>query len=191
MPANRSLTSYLAGYPPNLIEQVLLRIHDGSLGLVLLKRYPKAHGVRNDQALQDYVLEVKNKYLRSSLPLAQISYDNHIHVIHNALGTHASRFRVQGSRLKAKREIRIASIISRYAGGVLEMIVTHELALHVKVRDHDKAFYQLCCHIEPAYNQYEFDFRAYLCFLDESTQQNVTVEKHCGTTPLPFPGNRY
>jgi len=45
------------------------------------------------------------------------------------------------------------------------MIVVHELA-HLRVRDHDKAFYQLCLHMEPHYHQYEFDLRAYLSYRD-------------------------
>ena len=41
------------------------------------------------------------------------------------------------------------------------MIVVHELA-HLKEREHDKAFYQLCQHMEPDYHQLEFDLRLYL-----------------------------
>lgn len=41
------------------------------------------------------------------------------------------------------------------------MIVVHELA-HLKEHDHNKAFYQLCCHILPDYHQLEFDCRVYL-----------------------------
>ena len=44
------------------------------------------------------------------------------------------------------------------------MIVVHELA-HLKEREHDKAFYQLCQHMAPDYFQLEFDLRAYLCLL--------------------------
>ena len=47
----------------------------------------------------------------------------------------------------------------------LRMIVVHELA-HMKERDHDKAFYQLCQHMEPDYFQLEFDLRAYLSHLE-------------------------
>ena len=41
------------------------------------------------------------------------------------------------------------------------MIVVHELA-HLKEQQHDKAFYQLCRHMEPGYHQYELDLRLYL-----------------------------
>jgi predicted metal-dependent hydrolase len=37
----------------------------------------------------------------------------------------------------------------------------HELA-HLKERQHDKAFYALCQHMEPGYHQLEFDLRLWL-----------------------------
>jgi predicted metal-dependent hydrolase len=43
----------------------------------------------------------------------------------------------------------------------LKMILVHELA-HLKEREHTKAFYQLCTHMEPDYFQLEFDLRLYL-----------------------------
>ena len=46
----------------------------------------------------------------------------------------------------------------------LRMIVVHELA-HLREREHDKAFYQLCQHMEPRYHQLEFDLRVYLTWL--------------------------
>lgn len=45
------------------------------------------------------------------------------------------------------------------------MIAVHELA-HMKEREHGKAFYQLCRHMEPEYVQLEFDLRVYLTYLD-------------------------
>jgi predicted metal-dependent hydrolase len=45
------------------------------------------------------------------------------------------------------------------------MIVVHELA-HLKQREHDRAFYQLCHHMAPDYAQLEFDLRLYLTHLD-------------------------
>nr|WP_301280424.1 hypothetical protein [Chromobacterium subtsugae] len=32
----------------------------------------------------------------------------------------------------------------------------------MKERDHDRAFYQLCCHMLPDYHQLEFDLRLWL-----------------------------
>jgi predicted metal-dependent hydrolase len=45
----------------------------------------------------------------------------------------------------------------------------HELA-HMKEREHDKAFYQLCRHMDADYHQLEFDLRCYLCHLDANGQ---------------------
>jgi predicted metal-dependent hydrolase len=73
--------------------------------------------------------------------------------------------RVQGGQLKAKREIRIAGVFRTTPADFLKMIVVHELA-HLKERAHDKAFYQLCEHMEPDYHQLEFDLRVYLTWRD-------------------------
>jgi len=160
-----SLTACLGGYPPALVEQVAVLISDGRLGTRLLARYPQAHVVRNERSLQNYVVALKSRHLRSTPPLAKIVFDNHLHVIRNALGSHTAISRVQGSKLKAKREIRIAALFRVGPEAFLRMIVVHELA-HLRERAHDKAFYQLCCHMEPDYHQLEFDLRCYLCWLE-------------------------
>ncbi|MCC6513802.1 MAG: M48 family metallopeptidase, partial [Geothrix sp.] len=49
----------------------------------------------------------------------------------------------------------------------LKMILVHELA-HLKEREHNKAFYQLCTHMEPDYFQLEFDLRLYLTHREAS-----------------------
>lgn len=46
----------------------------------------------------------------------------------------------------------------------LRMIVVHELA-HLKEKEHSKPFYQLCEHMEPAYQQLEFDETSPLFFV--------------------------
>ena len=94
-----------------------------------------------------------------------MKYDNHLHVLRNALGTHTAVSRVQGRSLKAKREIRIASLFQDAPAAFLKMIVVHELA-HLKEREHDKAFYALCTHMEPDYHQLEFDTRLWLTALE-------------------------
>ena len=156
---------YLTGYSAGLLAQVQQGITDGSLGQGLLKRYPAAHEVRTDRALYDYVMALKNEYLRKAEPLSKVAFDNKLHVIRNALGTHTTVSRVQGSKLKSKREIRVASLFKAVPVEWLRMIVVHELA-HMKERDHDKAFYALCRHMEPEYHQFEFDLRLYLTHLD-------------------------
>jgi len=156
---------YLAGYAPELLARVQQRLDDGQLAPLLQQRYPQGHEVRTDRALYDFVGALKAQYLRKSEPLAKVAYDNKLHVIRNALGTHTSISRTQGGKLKAKREIRIASLFREVPPEWLRMIVVHELA-HLKERAHDKAFYALCTHMEPAYHQFEFDLRLYLTYLD-------------------------
>jgi len=161
----KSSPNYLAGYPVSLAEQVRHLIETGGLAERLLRRYPRAHAVRTDRALYDYVQEIKGAYLRNAGQLSKVAFDARLHVIEHALGTHTSISRVQGTRLKAKREIRVAAVFRDVPPDFLRMIVVHELA-HMKERAHDKAFYQLCCHMEPDYHQLEFDLRAYLSYLD-------------------------
>lgn len=156
---------YLGAYPAALRAQVEQLMAQGRLGDWLLKRYGAVHGIRTDRALYDYVSGLKSAFLRNAEPLAKVAFDNKLHVIRNALGTHTTISRVQGSRLKAKREIRVASLFKEVPIEWLCMIVVHELA-HTKEREHDKAFYQLCTHMEPDYHQLEFDLRLYLTHLE-------------------------
>lgn len=158
---------YLSGYPDSLKVQVQELLQQDKLGDMLLKKYRRAHGVRTDKALYDYVMGLKNEFLRSSEPLSKIAFDNKLHVISHALGTHTTVSRVQGNKLKAKREIRVASMFKEVPDEFLRMITVHELA-HIKEKGHDKAFYKLCTHMEPQYHQYEFDLRVYLTHMDSA-----------------------
>jgi len=99
-----------------------------------------------------------------------------IHVIQHALGLHTTISRVQGSKLKTKHEIRIATMFKEVPLEFLRMIAVHELA-HVKEKQHDKAFYKLCAYMEPNYHQYEFDLRLYLTELDLSGKRLWGAEK--------------
>jgi len=157
---------YLQGYPQGLLDDVAGLLQSGQLGPRLQRRYRNTHMVRTDRALYDYVMDLKSRYLRGADPLSKIAYDNKLHVIAHALGTHTAVSRVQGGKLKAKREIRIASLFKEVPAEFLRMIVVHELA-HLKEKGHDKAFYQLCTYMEPDYHQLEFDLRLYLTHLDE------------------------
>lgn len=160
----RPAVNYLAGYPPPLVEEVRRLIAADRLGALLREKYPHAHAVRTDRALYDYVDEIKRAYLRKAAPLARVGFDNTLHVLEQALGTHTRIARVQGARLKTKREIRIASLFKATPPEFLRMIVVHELA-HLKGGAHDKDFYLLCRHMEADYHQLEFDLRAYLMHL--------------------------
>ena len=156
---------YLAGYPAHLVTQVGACLDDGSLGERLCRRYPAPHAVRNDGALYDYVSELKASHLKNAAPLSKVAWDGKLASIHNALGTHTRVARVQGGKLRTKREIRIANLFREAPPEFLRMIVVHELA-HLKEPGHDKAFYQLCSRIEPGYHQFEFDVRAWLCWVE-------------------------
>jgi len=161
----RTSTDYLAGYSPALVAQVRQLIDQDELAGRLLHKYPQAHDVRTDKALYDYVQELKNAHMRSAGPLGKVAFDGKLHVVHNALGTHTTVSRVQGSKLRSKREIRIATVFREMPEAFLRMIAVHELA-HLREREHNKAFYQLCLHMEPDYRQLEFDLRVYLTHLE-------------------------
>ncbi len=152
---------YLQGYAPELLAQVQALVDAGRLAQTVAQRHPEAHAVRSERALYDYVTEMKSRHLRSAPPLAKVAWDPKLHVVRNALGTHSTVARVQGGQLKAKREIRIATLFKDAPADFLRMIVVHELA-HLKEREHDKAFYALCLHMEPDYHQLEFDLRLWL-----------------------------
>jgi predicted metal-dependent hydrolase len=156
---------YLAGYPLHLQAQVRELIGQNRLGAMLAEKYGQAHAVRSDGQLYDYVQELKDRHLKKSAPLSKVIYDAKLQVMKHALGTHTAVSRVQGSKLKASREIRIASVFRDAPAEFLRMIVVHELA-HLKEIEHNKSFYQLCAHIEPGYHQLELDVRLYLTHLE-------------------------
>ena len=157
--------NYLAGYPAELADEVLGLIEQNRLAELLLQKYPLAHEVRTDKALYDFAQALKNEHLRNAGQLSLVCFDSRLQVIRQALGTHTRIARVQGTKLKAKREIRVAAVFREMPPQFLHMIVVHELA-HLKESAHDKAFYQLCRHMAPDYHQLEFDLRCYLCYLD-------------------------
>ncbi len=156
---------YLAGYSENVTGQVQQLIEQQKLGKLLLKKYPQCHEFKTDKALYSYTVDLKNQYMRQSNPLSKVIYDDKLDVIHQALGLHTFISRVQGGNLKAKHEIRIASVFKHAPLAFLNMIVVHELA-HLREKQHNKAFYQLCQHMEADYHQLEFDTRLYLTHLD-------------------------
>ena len=157
--------NYLAGYPPHVLERVRALIAQGRLGAMLDEKYGEAHAVRSNAQLYDYVQEMKERHLRRSVPLGKVLYYDRLQAVKDALGTHTAISRVQGSRLKASREIRIATVFRDAPAEFLKMIVVHELA-HLKEAEHDRAFYRLCTHMEPDYHQLEFDMRLYLTHRD-------------------------
>lgn len=158
---------YLRGYPEDTRAQIGQMLQDNRVGDWLLRKYPQSHGLRTDRALYDQVQTLKAQFLKGADPLSKVAYDSKLQVVQNALGTHTTVSRVQGSKLKSKREIRIAALFKDAPTEFLRMIVVHELA-HLRERNHDKAFYQLCTYMEPSYHQLEFEVRVYLTHLEQS-----------------------
>jgi UTP pyrophosphatase len=156
---------YLVGYPEHLQARARELIEGDRLGAMLAARYPERHAVRNDGQLYEYVQEMKARHLRKAVPLRKVAYDGKLQVVEQALGTHTMVSRAHGGRLKASREIRIATVFRDAPADFLRMIVVHELA-HLKELDHGKAFYQLCTNMAPDYHQLEFDTRLYLTDLE-------------------------
>ncbi|WP_422380843.1 M48 family metallopeptidase [Marinicellulosiphila megalodicopiae] len=153
--------NYLQAYPENIRQQVQVLFDEKKLEDYINKKYPTHHGVVNDKLLREYVLEIKNQYIKKSSPLSKIIFDPKIHVINHALGLHSFVNRKQGNKIKSKNEIRISHIFKKCPEPFLNMIVVHELA-HLKEKEHNKAFYQLCQNMLPDYFQLEFDMRCFL-----------------------------
>ncbi|MDX2353175.1 MULTISPECIES: M48 family metallopeptidase [Stutzerimonas] len=152
---------YLSGYPESLQQQIRQLIAEGRLGDYLERRYPQRHQVQSDKALYGYVQQLRQTHLKSAPGIDKVLYDNRLDLTHRALGLHTAVSRVQGGKLKAKKEIRVAALFKEAAPEFLQMIVVHELA-HLRESDHNRAFYKLCEHMMPGYAQTEFDLRCYL-----------------------------
>ncbi|VVM51469.1 UTP pyrophosphatase [Pseudomonas fluorescens] len=167
---------YLQAYPVELQDQVRRLIAEGRLSDYLSQRYPEKHGVQSDKALYTYALDLKQEYLRNAPAIDKVLFDSRLDLTHRALGLHTTISRVQGGKLKAKKEIRVAALFKDAPSMFLKMIVVHELA-HFKESDHNKAFYKLCEHMLPGYHQVEFDLRVYLTWRDMAAS--------AGTQELP------
>jgi len=156
---------YLNSYPDQIKQQAQQLIDQQQLADYLRRKYPAPHQLRNEKALYNYCMDLKNQYMRKAPPLSKVIWDGKIHAVRDALGTHNFVSRVQGGKLKAKHEIRVASVFKEAPEAFLRMILVHELA-HFKEKAHNKAFYQLCCHMEPDYHCLELDMRLFLTQLE-------------------------
>lgn len=156
---------YLNGYSPSLQLQVQQLIDTNKLGTWLEQRYPpqNQHLIQTDAALYDYVQRLKQRHMRSSGPISKVLFDSRMHVIDNALGQHQFVSRVQGNKLKRKNAIKVSALLKTLPEPLLRMVVVHELA-HLREKEHNKAFYQLCQHMEADYYQLELDLRLFLTF---------------------------
>jgi predicted metal-dependent hydrolase len=166
---------YLEGYSPAVQARVRELLAQGQLGTYLASRYAETHEVRNDKALFQAAVELKDRFMKHTAPLNKVMYDSKLELLSHALGTLTAVSRVHGSRLRASREIRVASVFREAPAAFLRMILVHELA-HLKEREHNKAFYQLCTHMEPDYFQLEFDLRLYLTHREAGEAAQTVTE---------------
>lgn len=157
------LLRYIQGYPEHILTPVTQMIESGRFTTWFEKRYPTNHDIKSEKALYEYTIAIKNRYMKKTAPLSKVVYDSKIHLINNALGLHTYVAKVHGGKIKSKNEIRIASIFKNAPEPLLRMLVVHELA-HIKEKEHDKAFYQLCCYMEPEYHQLELDARLFMIY---------------------------
>lgn len=127
---------YLSHYSVEVQGQVLGLIEQNKVGEWLKSRYKDIHSVSNDNDLREYVMTMKNSYMKKTQPLSKVCFDSKLHIVHQALGLHSFVSRVQGSKLKSKNELRVSSLFKQTPEAFLNMIVAHELA-HLKEKEHN------------------------------------------------------
>ena len=164
---------YIAHYAEPLRQQVAALVADGRLSAHVTQRYPELHSIQNNPQLYDYVKAIKQQYMKQVKMPEKVCFDGQLARIEQALGINRLTTRQHGGQLKTKAEIRIASLFQQAPEPFLNMIVVHELA-HLKQREHDKGFYQLCQHMLPNYHQLEFDTRLWL-MARELAEQGASV----------------
>ena len=147
---------YFTGYPEQIVSQVIQLIDNDKHGAYLTKKYPHAHTITNDKSLYTYATELKKRYLKNAPPFGRAAFKKQGDMVTNALGTHT--YRMQGKT--RKHDLAINSDLLCAPEALLKALVVHELA-HFKEKDHNKSFYQLCCHMEPNYHQLELDLRIF------------------------------
>ena len=102
---------YLEGYSPAVQARVRTLLDQDKLGAYLRDRYSETHAIRTDKALAQAAQALKDRFLKNTPPLHKVRYDAKLLVMSELLGLHTRISRVQGSRLKASREIRVATEI--------------------------------------------------------------------------------
>ena len=112
------------------------------------RRAPRADARADQSDLERRAARLNRQYFEGKLTWASMVY----------VTNQTSKY---GSCSPGSRRIRISHRVASMPTFVLEYIIVHELA-HLKEREHDKAFYALCMHMEPDYHQLEFDVRLWL-----------------------------
>lgn len=161
--------TYLQGYPEEILQAVQSRIESQSLGSYLRRKYPKPNLLRSDKQLYDFVQSLKERYMKKAPPLQKVYFDAKLRDLRGALGLNTLSQKIHGKKTKSNYEIRISALFKDAPAELLQMICVHELA-HLKEREHNKAFYQLCMHMESNYAVLELDTRLYLTYLDQFSE---------------------
>ena len=66
----------LQAYPDSLQQQVQKIIEGPGLAAWLQSRHPEPHGIRTDKALYEFVLDLKNEFLRQAEPVNKVTFDS-------------------------------------------------------------------------------------------------------------------
>ena len=156
----KPILSYFAGYPEPILLQLTALYEANKIGQYLKNKYPKRHEVVSEKALFERVNQYKQRYLKNAPNLSSVKYKKQQQLVANALGTHTFKTKQHGNKLKKSHEIAIAEQLKCAPEALLDVLIVHELA-HFKEKDHNKAFYKLCCYMEPDYHQLELDLRLF------------------------------
>ena len=157
---------YFASYPEQIQCQVKQLIEQNKLLPFFKNKYPQGHAIKSDKLLFEYTDKLKQKYLKKAPKLHLVSYKKQKDLVQNALGTHTYKSQQHGGKLKSKHEINIAEQLRNAPEPLLRALVLHELA-HFREKEHNRAFYNLCCHMEPDYHQLELEIRLFLILKNE------------------------
>ncbi len=155
---------YLKHYPDNIKEAVNRLYKEEKLGVYLKSRYNEVF-VSKDKELYILAKEIKDIYLKKQKLPERILFDSKIELTNQALGLHSFIPVKQGKKIKRLNEIKISSRFKKMPKEFLLNVLVHELC-HLKEKEHNKAFYNLCTNIKEDYFQVELDLRIYLTYLD-------------------------
>lgn len=156
---------YLQGYSQDLIKQVDDVVKDNRLKEVLIKKYKEKHNITTDKELYKLATEIKNKYMKNAKMPNRVYYDGKIETLNNALGLHSYIPIQHGKKIKMINDIKISNSFKEMPYEFLYNVLIHEIA-HLKEKEHNKAFYNLCQNMSPNYFQIDFDLRLYLTYIE-------------------------
>lgn len=152
---------YFGHYPEQVQQQVDSLLQQQRLGQFFTQRYPHPHDIKTDKQLYNYIERLRQEYMKNSPRVHLAAYVKRHNMALNALGTHTYKTTQHGGRHKTSHQIHIEATLRHAPEPILRALVVHELA-HFKEKQHNKAFYNLCQHMEPHYHQLELELRLFL-----------------------------